>query len=282
MATKLTFADVVQNSARLIQKLEPQLSAPGASAPGVVGDENISTSLPELCVGIHEWFYGDTLDSTTSTFHTPLPRSRDRPWWPAALTLMAWTAGRILRQSEHKYLFWIGGTEFLPTVQLLAAILPGHRLIERCIFIDPPSQSDRIWAIDQTLRCGAAAVVIANGAGADMAASRRWQLAAAAGGVCGLLARPPWEINTPCLAITRWQVQPAPTSTSHPQWNVRLLRCKPPMPPIAPDTQWTAQWRYDSNNGQGEMKIHIIRWPHCLTMHNSSPQHTPAFELLSR
>ena len=282
MATKLTFADVVQNSARLIQKLEPQLSAPGASADGVVGDENTSASLPELCVGIHEWFYGDTLDSKTSAWHTPLPRSRERPWWPAALTLMAWTAGRILRQSEHKYLFWIGGTEFLPTVQLLAAILPGHRLIERCIFIDPPSQSDRIWAIDQSLRSGAAAAVIANGAGADMAASRRWQLAAAAGGVCGLLARPPWEINTPCLAITRWQVQPAPTSTSHPQWKVRLLRCKPPMPPIAPDTQWTAQWCYDSNNGQGEMKIQIIRWPHCLAMHNSSPQHTPAFELLSR
>ncbi len=258
MAAKLTFADVVQNSARIIQKLEPHAS--GEAAPYVPGEENPSTDLPELCVGIHEWFYGDASDPKTSALHTPPPQARERSWWPAALTLMAWTAGRILRQSEHTYLFWIGGTEFLPTLQLLAAILPGHRLIERCIFIDPPSQSDRIWAIDQTLRCSAAAVVIANGAGADMAASRRWQLAAAVGGVCGLLARPPWEINAPCLAITRWQVQPAPTSTNHPQWNVRLLRCKPPMPPIAPDNQWIAQWCYDSNNGQGEMKIQTVQW----------------------
>ena len=255
MTAKLTFADVVQNSARIIRKLEPRASEPCESASCVPGDENTSASLPELCTGIHEWFYGDTLDSSTSALHTRLPRSRDRPWWPAALTLMAWMAGRILRQSEHKYLFWIGGTEFLPTVQLLAAILPGRRLIERCIFIDPPSRSDRIWTIDQTLRSGAGAVVIANGAGADMAASRRWQLAAAAGGVCGLLARSPWEINDPCLAITRWQVQPAPTNTSHPQWYVRLLRRKPPMAAIAADTQWTAQWCYDSTNGQGAMKM---------------------------
>ena len=257
MAGKLTFADVVQNSARLIQKLEPQASAPRESASCASGDENASADMPELCPGIHEWFYGDALDSKTAALYTPPPQARRHSWWPAALTLMAWTAGRILRQSEHKYLFWIGGTEFLPTVQLLAAILPGRRLLERCIFIDPPNQSDRIWSIDQTLRCSAAAVVIANGAGADMAANRRWQLAAAAGGVCGLLARPPWEINDPCLAITRWQVQPAPASTgvSHPQWKVRLLRCKPPMTPIAPDTQWTAQWCYDSHNGQGEMNI---------------------------
>ena len=256
MAAKLTFADLVQDSVRIIQKLEPQASRPYAPPPSVPHDGDTSIELPELCIGIHEWFYGDTPDTKPCDPHSRLPLwAWDRQWWPAALTLMAWMAGRILRRSEHKYLFWIGGAQFLPTIQLLAAILPGHRLIERCIFIDPPNQSDRIWTIDQALRSGAAAAVIANGAGADMAASRRWQLAATAGGVCGLLARPPWEIHAPCLAVTRWQVQPAPTNTGNPHWYVRLLRCKPPMAAMARDHQCIAQWCYDSENGQGEMKL---------------------------
>ncbi len=255
MAAKLTFADLVQDSARIIQKLEPQALIPCAAPPTMPQGDDTFTELPELCIGIHEWFYGETPDISPGTphYHVP-PRSGDRPWWPAALTLMAWMAGRIMRQSEHKYLFWIGGAQFLPTIQLLAAILPGHRLIERCIFIDPPNQSDRIWTIDQTLRSGAAAAVIANGAGADMAASRRWQLAATAGGVCGLLARPPWEMHAPCLSVTRWHVQPAPTHTSNPHWHVRLLRCKPPMAAMAADRQWIVQWSYDPDNGQGEIK----------------------------
>lgn len=256
MTTKLTFSDLIEDSIRIIRKLEPRSSAscdsPSAAAGG---DDDIPVLPPELCVGIHEWFYGDMSDSKSSVLKPRLPpRPWDQQWWPAALTLMAWMAGRILRQSEHKYFFWIGGNCFIPTIQLLAAILPGRGLLERCIFMDPPNQSDRIWTIDQALRSGAAAAIIANGAGANIAASRRWQLAATAGGVCGLLARPPWEIDEPCLAITRWHVQPAPTGTSNPQWHVRLLRCKPPMAAMAADRQWIVQWSYDPDNGQGEIK----------------------------
>ena len=254
MAGKLTFADLVQDSARLIQRMEP------AATASVPHSRALTTApLPELSIGIHEWFYGEELDRNNSGSHPkPPPRSWDRPWQPAALTMMTWMAGRILRQLEQKYLFWIGGAHFQPTIQLLAAMLPGHGLAERCIFIDPPNTSDRIWSIDQALRSNAAAAVIADGAGADMAASRRWQLAAAAGGVCGLLARPLWDMNEPCLAITRWQVTPVPTVTVHPQWRVRLLRCKPPMVPATANRQWLAQWCYDSTNGQGEMHIQII------------------------
>jgi hypothetical protein len=273
MAGKLTFADLVEDSARLLKRMEhaakPPRDVPPIARSNVSPDvppsalpsdqptrESSTPPLPPLCVGVHEWFYGHASDMTHARHAArPVARSRQRPWWPAALTMMAWMAGRILCRSEQKYLFWIGGTHFQPTVQLLAAILPGHRLMERCIFIDPPNASDRIWAIDQTLRSGAAAAVIADAADADMAASRRWQLAATAGGVCGLLARPAWEIHEQCLASTRWHVHALPAGTEHPQWRVHLLRCKPPMPPTPADSQWIAQWHYDPATGQGDMKI---------------------------
>ncbi len=265
MDGKLTFADLVQKSARLIQRMEPpEPTSRNSSSSAAYAAGCAIASLPELSVGIHEWFYGDIVEPNRLQSGSKLkPRQEsgrkgeNGRWWPPALTLMTWMAGTILRHCERKYLFWIGGAQFQPSIQLLGAVLPGHRLIERCIFIDPPNKSDRIWAIDQTLRSGAAGVVIADAAGADMAASRRWQLAAEAGGVCGLLARPPWEIHEQCLAITRWLVEPVPTITADPQWRVRLLRCKPPMPSAVAGIGWIAQWCYAASTGQGEMKVFL-------------------------
>ncbi|MGC8624141.1 MAG: hypothetical protein ACP5VQ_02610 [Phycisphaerae bacterium] len=259
MAKTIIFADLVQDSARIIKRMEPQsVISHIAAAPTCRHGDHSVTPLPELCSGIHEWFYGDRSNLNYSkSEHPSITRPLGRRWWPAALTLIAWMAGRILSQSEQKYLFWIGGPHFQPTIQILAAILPDHSLLKRCIFLDLSNRSDHLWAIDQILRSHAAAVVIADAAGADIAASRRWQLAAAAGGVCGLLARPPWEIQEQCLAITRWQVQPLPSATVNPQWRVRPLRCKPPMESTIADTQWTVQWCYNSATGQGDMKQEV-------------------------
>ncbi|MFO0874641.1 MAG: hypothetical protein U0575_11820 [Phycisphaerales bacterium] len=67
----------------------------------------------------------------------------------------------------------------------------------------------RLWAIDLALRCTGVALVVADGRGLDMAATRRLQLAAEAGQTVGLLARAPDERATLSAAATRWLVRPA-------------------------------------------------------------------------
>lgn len=134
-----------------------------------------------------------------------------------------------------------------------AASRPGRRtgasvvpvspdLLARSLFIDPPDDAVRLWAIDLALRCPALAAVVADGRGLTMPASRRLQLAAekSASGVGGgplvLLARPPSERGVPSVAGTRWLVEreagsppwgeTASETTANPRWCVEVLRWK--------------------------------------------------------
>jgi hypothetical protein len=99
-------------------------------------------------------------------------------------------------------------------------------LLPRSIFIDPPDDASRVWAIDLALRSSAADVVIADGSKLKMAESRRLQLAAARGRALGLLARPSWEGAELSAAATRWRVRRTPSPSHAPRWIVELLRCK--------------------------------------------------------
>jgi protein ImuA len=102
----------------------------------------------------------------------------------------------------------------------------GALLLARSLFINPPDASSALWAIDLALRSRAVAAVFADGLGFDMAASRRLQLAAYAGGAWGFLARPAREAGALSAAATRWRVSPAPSTTDNPRWTVHLMRCK--------------------------------------------------------
>ena len=99
-------------------------------------------------------------------------------------------------------------------------------LLERSLFIDPPDDGTRLWAIDLALRCTAVCAVIADGCGLSMAQTRRLQLAAEAGEALVLLARPPEEERELSAAMTRWRIAPAPSSTDRPRWSITLLRRK--------------------------------------------------------
>ncbi|NNF43958.1 MAG: hypothetical protein HKO59_08580 [Phycisphaerales bacterium] len=103
---------------------------------------------------------------------------------------------------------------------------PETHLLRRSLFVDPTSDADRLWTIDLALRCPAVSVVVADGRGLTMAASRRLQLAAEAGGTIGLIARPPEERTMPSSAATRWWVGPAWSPSSRPRWHLQALRCK--------------------------------------------------------
>lgn len=105
---------------------------------------------------------------------------------------------------------------------------------------------ERLWAMDVALRSGA--VVIGDGSGLDVWATRRLQLAAeASGGVC-FLARPAWERGVLSSAATRWAVswakggEEAKTSKTR-RWTVENLRCKGVQPAVHATRAWT--WECD-------------------------------------
>ena len=102
--------------------------------------------------------------------------------------------------------------------------LPG--VLGRSYFVDVVRDADRLWAMDLALRCRSVSVVVGDGSGLDMAASRRLQLAARFGGGLGLIARPRNELSELSAASTRWLVEPMVATTERPRWSLTLLRRK--------------------------------------------------------
>ncbi|MBX3355008.1 MAG: hypothetical protein KF724_04850 [Phycisphaeraceae bacterium] len=97
-------------------------------------------------------------------------------------------------------------------------------LLERSLMIDAGSRQERAWAIEQAARCPGVSVVVGDGAGFDMALSRRVQLAATHSALV-LLVRLEEERAAPSIALTRWLVEPS-EALAPPGWRTRLLRSK--------------------------------------------------------
>ena len=74
---------------------------------------------------------------------------------------------------------------------------------EHWLWLKTARQADRVWAIERCCQNEAVSVVVADGRGLPMAATRRLQLAARAGGVRVLLARTPDELSMPSAAPVR-------------------------------------------------------------------------------
>jgi protein ImuA len=89
--------------------------------------------------------------------------------------------------------------------------------------------NDALWAAEQALRCPALSAVAAVLPGLGLAAARRLQLAAEAGGTLGLLLRPGGDRPGPTASRTRWHVAPlagaggAPHRLGAPRWRLCLL-----------------------------------------------------------
>jgi hypothetical protein len=101
------------------------------------------------------------------------------------------------------------------------------------VVVRPQNTRDHHWAIDQSLRCGGAAAVIAWPEPQKGSANqfRRWQLAAEAGGTLGLFIRPEVARAEPSWAAARLLVEPL-TASSHEEvvarrnWRVTVLKCR--------------------------------------------------------
>jgi len=90
------------------------------------------------------------------------------------------------------------------------------------------AEGDALWAAEQALRCRGLSAVAAILPRLDLAAARRLQLAAEAGGTLGLLLRPDTPDRVPTVARTRWRASSLPgASAAHrlgaPCWRLELL-----------------------------------------------------------
>jgi protein ImuA len=89
--------------------------------------------------------------------------------------------------------------------------------------------NDALWAAEQALRCPALSAVAAVLPGLGLAAARRLQLAAEAGGTLGLLLRQDTDRPGPTASRTRWHVVSlpgeggAPHRLGAPRWQLSLL-----------------------------------------------------------
>jgi protein ImuA len=98
------------------------------------------------------------------------------------------------------------------------AVLPWLTAGQQLVVARPGRDDDEIWAIDQALRCGGVAAVVAWPRPRNQArqrshwttALRRWQLAARSSGGVGLLVRPQAAARDPSWAEARIAVEPLP------------------------------------------------------------------------
>ena len=180
---------------------------------------------------LHEWaFHPSSSDDLSVARH---PRSQQPSESHAPLAILSVVAGNALRAISHRnssarYVIWIGRACW-PTPYLLAQTVGA---IERCLFLDPPDQRAKLWALDVALRSPATAVVIADQRapthGIGLALSRRYALAARAGGVLGLLLCHEQAFHHTSMAMSRWLVTPHPTSEGDPRFALSLVRYKGP------------------------------------------------------
>jgi hypothetical protein len=101
------------------------------------------------------------------------------------LSLLMPALARLSRAG--RYLAWIAP----PCLPYPPALAQHGLVLERLLLVQAQDARTVLWAIEQALRCPAIGAVLAWPASLDDRSVRRLQLAAEAGGSCGLLYRPP-------------------------------------------------------------------------------------------
>jgi protein ImuA len=235
---------VVQiNQAEILRKLREQLAAdrPAAARRAVkTGWPATDETLPRgglACGAVHEWLgvsAGNDHNASardTDLHNAPQNASPRRTWTPPLGLMihlarrMATDAADALRSAPSaRRIAWIGPKIWPYPIALCGGASP---LLSASLFIRVERADDRLFAALLVLRSRGAGVVVIDGSGLDLTATRRLQHAAEAGGALCLLARPPWEQDCLSAAQTRWRVRAAPSwNRNRQRWIVELLRCK--------------------------------------------------------
>ena len=102
-----------------------------------------------------------------------------------------------------RYLAWIAP----PCLPYPPALVQHGLALERLLLVQAHDVRSVLWATEQVLRCPAIGAVLAWPAALDDRRVRRLQLAAEAGGSCGLLYRPPSAAQQPSPAALRLRLR---------------------------------------------------------------------------
>jgi protein ImuA len=116
----------------------------------------------------------------------------------------------------------------------------------RLILATARRTADRLWAMEEALRCPALAAVATEVDTVEPVALRRLQLAAEGSGVAALLLRGGGGVTERGgAAVTRWRVASAPGCRSEigPRWRLALLRCRG-----GRTGEWLVEWSHETGD----------------------------------
>jgi len=240
-------ADQLARLAETIRRLEgspSDVATPGRHAAGSGGGLSGPWPPPAAvwCGCLHEWL---------AARESGNPGGATGDTGPPALSLLGDLAARVLEE-ENRWVAWIGRWCWPSPPALMHGDDGPRGVWRRSLFVDPPDGNTRLWASEVAARSAAVGVVVADGRGLSMAATRRLQLAARAGGALVLLARPPSEHKALAAAATRWWVQPVIAPGDRPRWRVTLMRCKGLRQAGGTDAMGTT-WEVEWNHAQGRV-----------------------------
>jgi protein ImuA len=118
----------------------------------------------------------------------------------------------------------------------------------RVILVEAADDGQALWAMEEALRSGVPAAVAGTiGAGLDLKASQKLQLAARVSGVPLLLLRPAAALQA-SAAVTRWRIGAAPAArddfglVTRWRWRAHLDRCRNGRP-----GEWMLEWDHGAH-----------------------------------
>lgn len=146
--------------------------------------------------------------------------------------------GKFMQQGGA--IAWVGiKRTIFPSALKMYGIDPG-----RIIYIDPKTQKEALWVVEEALKCDGLAGVVGEISELTFTESRRLQLAVEHSKVTGFIHRynPRSENVTAC--VTRWKIQPLPSvpeegmpGIGHPRWQVHLQKVRNGKPGT-----WQIEW----------------------------------------
>jgi hypothetical protein len=116
-----------------------------------------------------------------------------------------------------RWLAWVGA----PHVPYAPALASAGIRLSRVLVIQPASPGDGLWALEQTLRCGACGAVLAWTTQETPRSLRRLQLAAEEGNCLGFLYRSPASVSQPSPAALRIRLEHTSRGLG-----VQILKCR--------------------------------------------------------
>jgi protein ImuA len=137
-----------------------------------------------------------------------------------ATAFAALIAGRLAERFDRPVLWAPSGDDLYPPGLTAWGLSTARLIVAR-----GRDDGERLWVMEEGLRCADLACVVAEVTALDLTSGRRLQLAAEAGAVTGLVLHPP-QSKAANAGTSRWRVMPMING----RWRLCLERCRGGMP----------------------------------------------------